>query len=109
MTLYQLPVFLYEIRNKRLAKRMLPIVRTRNRRISGCIILSLMMFATVRFIEKQYVWKWILGAFVLLLLVIMIIGIAVSMATGLSFDQGFFAACCGVMGASGAQNGSFHF
>lgn len=73
--------------------------------LSGCIILSLMMFANVRFIEKQYVWKWILGAFVLLLLVIIIIGIAVSMATGLSFDQGFFAACCGVMGASGVAWG----
>ena len=63
------------------------------------------MFATIRFIEKQYVWKWILGAFVLFLLVIMLLGIAVSMATGLSFDQGFFAACCGVMGGSGVAWG----
>ena len=73
--------------------------------LSGCVILSLMMFATVRFIEKQYVWKWILGAFVLFLLVIMLLGIAISMATGCSFDQGFFAACCGVMEAGGVAWG----
>ena len=73
--------------------------------LSGCIIFSLIMFATVRFIEKQYVWKWILGAFVLFLLVIVLLGIAISMATGCSFDQGFFAACCGVMGAGGVAWG----
>ncbi len=73
--------------------------------LSGCIILSLMMFATVRIIDKQHVWKWILGAFTLFLLVIMLIGIAISMATGCSFDQGFFAACCGVMGAGGVAWG----
>ena len=73
--------------------------------LSGCIILSLMMFVTIRFIEKQYVWKWILGAFVLFLLVIMLLGIAISMATGCSFDQGFFAACCGVMEAGGVAWG----
>ena len=73
--------------------------------LSGCIILSLMMFATVRILDKQHVWKWILGAFTLFLLVIMLIGIAISMATGCSFDQGFFAACCGVMGAGGVAWG----
>ena len=73
--------------------------------LSGCVILSLMMFATVRFIEKQYVWKWILGAFALFLIVILLIGIAISMATGCSYDQGFFAACCGVMEAGGVAWG----
>lgn len=73
--------------------------------LSGCIILSLMMFATIRIIDKQHVWKWIMGAFALFLLVIMMIGIAISMATGCSINQGFFAACCGVMGAGGVAWG----
>ena len=73
--------------------------------LSGCIILSLMMFATVRIIDKQHVWKWIMGAFALFLLVIMMMGIAISMATGCSINQGFFAACCGVMGAGGVAWG----
>ena len=73
--------------------------------LSGCIILSLMMFVAVRIIDKQHVWKWIMGAFALFILVIMMMGIAISMATGCSINQGFFAACCGVMGAGGVAWG----
>lgn len=73
--------------------------------LTGNIILSMMMFVTVRNIDKQHVWKWILGAFALFLIVILLIEIAISMATGCSYDQGFFAACCGVMGAGGVAWG----
>ena len=73
--------------------------------LSASVILGLMMFVAVRIIDKQHVWKWILCSFALFLLVILFIGIAISMATGCSFDQGFYAACCGVMGAGGVAWG----
>lgn len=71
----------------------------------GCIIFSLMMFMTVRHIEMQHIRKWVVGALVLFLLVIMLVGIFISMSTGISLNEGFFVACCGVMGAGGVAWG----
>ena len=55
--------------------------------------------------KKQHALKWIIGVFALFLFAILIIGICISLVTGVSLDQGFFAACCGVMGAVGVAWG----
>lgn len=71
----------------------------------GCLLVNLMLFLSVRYMKKQHVWKWIIGVFALFLFVILMIGTCVSLVTGVSLDQGFFAACCGVMGAVGVAWG----
>ena len=71
----------------------------------GCLLVSLMLLLTVRYMKKQHALKWIIGVFVLFLLAILIIGICISLVTGVSLDQGFFAACCGVMGVVGVAWG----
>ena len=71
----------------------------------GCLLVSLMLLLTVRYMKKQHALKWIIGVFALFLFAILIIGICISLVTGVSLDQGFFAACCGVMGASGVAWG----
>ena len=71
----------------------------------GCLLVSFMLLLTVRYMKKQHALKWIIGVFVLFLLAILIIGICISLVTGVSLDQGFFAACCGVMGVVGVAWG----
>ena len=71
----------------------------------GCLLVSLMLSLTVRYMKKQHALKWIIGVFALFLFAILIIGICISLVTGVSLDQGFFAACCGVMGAVGVAWG----
>ena len=71
----------------------------------GCILVNLMLLLTVRYMKKQHTWKWIIGVFALFLFAILIIGICISLVTGVSLDQGFFAACCGVMGVVGVAWG----
>ena len=46
-----------------------------------------------------------MGVFALFLFAILMIGICISLVTEVSLDQGFFAACCGVMGAVGVAWG----
>ena len=58
----------------------------------GCLLVSLMLLLTVRYMKKQHALK-------------LIIGICISLVTGVSLDQGFFAACCGVMGVVGVAWG----
>lgn len=71
----------------------------------GCLIVSLMLFLTVRYMKKKHALKWIIGGLALFLFATLIIGICISLVTGVSLDQGFFAACCGVMGAVGVAWG----
>ena len=71
----------------------------------GCLLVNLMLFLSVRYMKKRHAWKWIIGVFALFLFVILMIGTCVSLVTGVSLDQGFFAACCGVMGAVGVAWG----
>ena len=69
--------------------------------LSGSILSGVLLLITVRYIKKQHVWKWIIAAFALFLLLMMLMGIGISFTTGCSLDQGFFLACCGTMGAAG--------
>ena len=71
----------------------------------GCLLVSLMLFLTVRYMKKQHTWKWIIGVFALFMFAILMIGICINLVTGVSLDQGFFAACCCVMGAVGVAWG----
>lgn len=71
----------------------------------GCLLVNLMLFLTVRYMKKQHALKWIIGGFALFLFATLIIGICISLVIGVSLDQGFFAACCGVMGAVGVAWG----
>ena len=71
----------------------------------GCLLVNLMLSLTVRYMKKQHALKWIIGVFALFLFAILIIGICISLVTGVSLDQSFFAACCGVMGAVGVAWG----
>ena len=67
----------------------------------GCILVNLILLLTVRYMKKQHTWNWIIGVFALFMFAILMIGICISLVTGVSLDQGFFAACCCVMGAVG--------
>ena len=67
----------------------------------GCLLVNLMLSLTIRHMKKQHAWRWIMGVFALFLFAILMIGICISLVTEVSLDQGFFAACCGVMGAVG--------
>ena len=69
--------------------------------LSGSIISGVLLLITVRYIKKKHVWKWIIAAFALFLLLMMLMGIGISFTTGCSLDQGFFLACCGTLGATG--------
>ena len=71
----------------------------------GCLLVNLMLLLTVKYMKKQHALKWIIGGLALFLFAILIIGICISLVTGVSLDQGFFAACCGVMGAVGVAWG----
>lgn len=71
----------------------------------GCLLVNLMLSLTIRHMKKQHAWKWIMGVFALFLFAILTIGICISLVTRVSLDQGFFAACCGVMGAVGVAWG----
>ena len=71
----------------------------------GCLLVSLMLSLTVRYMKKQHALKWIIGGLALFLFATLIIGICISLVIGVSLDQGFFAACCGVMGAVGVAWG----
>ena len=71
----------------------------------GCLLVSLMLFLVVRYMKKQHALKWIIVGFALFLFATLIIGICISLVIGISLDQGFFAACCGVMGAVGVAWG----
>ena len=71
----------------------------------GCLLVNLMLSLTIRHMKKQHAWRWIMGVLALFLFAILMIGICISLVTGVSLDQGFFAACCGVMGAVGVAWG----
>lgn len=71
----------------------------------GCLLVNIMLSLTVRYMKKQHVWKWIIGVLALFLFAILMIGICISLIIGVSLDQGFFASCCGVMGAVGVAWG----
>ena len=71
----------------------------------GCMFVSLVLLLIVRYMKKQHAWKWIIGALALFLFAILMIGICVSLVLGASLEQGFFVACCGVMGAVGVAWG----
>lgn len=71
----------------------------------GCLLVNLMLSITVRYMKKQHALKWITVFFALFLFAILMIGLCICMVTGVSLDQGFFAACCGVMGAGGVAWG----
>ncbi len=71
----------------------------------GCLLVNIMLSLTVRYMKKQHVWKWIIGVLALFLFAILMIGICISLIIGVSLDQGFFASCCGMMGAVGVAWG----
>ena len=71
----------------------------------GCMLVNLMLLLTVKYMKKQHALKWIIGGLALFLFATLIIGICISLVIGVSLDQGFFAACCGVMGAVGVAWG----
>ncbi|MBQ3631141.1 MAG: hypothetical protein II949_07865 [Prevotella sp.] len=71
----------------------------------GCLLVNLMLLLTVKYMKKQHALKWIIGGLALFLFATLIIGICISLVIGVSLDQGFFAACCGVMGAVGVAWG----
>ena len=70
-----------------------------------CIAGNMLVWVSVRKVTTDNLWRWILIVLGGFLLLMVIIGAALTVMTGLSFDTCFFGSCCGFMGASGVAWG----
>ena len=66
------------------------------------ILANLALWLIVRYCSKENVWKWIIGAFVLLLSTMMAIAVVVNAIIGGPLEQCFFDVCCGFLWVCGA-------